>query len=325
MKNRQEDTPGSGGEYAWDPEKRSWERPSEPDKPIDSPEEYDDGYDEGYDEGYGDVYDEYYEGTGEPEYAGAGRRSMAVAIDVIIMFVIGLIAYYILTFILPSATLATDSTFGGKVIIPGEGRYYYNTDVEAVIRAEPIASYGFESWTGDVDSVADVTSADTTVWMDDSYSVTARFHYIPQPTLEPGETYPPTPSPTPKPTATPVDCPECPSEENPISNTSDWVMFGLGFVFFIGFWAWRGQTPGKMIMGVYIVRNDGNPITIGNTLVRYITYIVPLIPPIAFFSGRVHLALYLGLLLLSFLVVAASKDKRGIHDRIAGTMVVRLH
>jgi len=76
-------------------------------------------------------------------------------------------------------------------------------------------------------------------------------------------------------------------------------------IYCIGFWAWRGQTPGKMALGIKIVKTNGTAITFGNALARYIGYWVSAIP--------------LG---LGFLWVAWDSRKQGWHDKIAQTYVV---
>ena len=75
------------------------------------------------------------------------------------------------------------------------------------------------------------------------------------------------------------------------------------FTLFVGF---RGQTPGKMLLGLKIVRTTGEEIGYGRALVRWFGQCLGLLP--------------LG---LGFLMVALSRRKQGLHDKIAGTYVVR--
>jgi uncharacterized RDD family membrane protein YckC len=49
----------------------------------------------------------------------------------------------------------------------------------------------------------------------------------------------------------------------------------LYFVYCIAGWKWRGQTPGKIAMGIRIVKSDGNSIRIGRSILGYIGYIYP--------------------------------------------------
>jgi hypothetical protein len=67
------------------------------------------------------------------------------------------------------------STAGGSVTVPGEGirNYYCGTVVDLV--ATPDAGYQLVNWTGDVDTIADVYAASTTITMNGVYSITANF------------------------------------------------------------------------------------------------------------------------------------------------------
>jgi uncharacterized RDD family membrane protein YckC len=80
----------------------------------------------------------------------------------------------------------------------------------------------------------------------------------------------------------------------------------IQLVYMIGFWTWKGQTPGKMAMGIRIVAADGGPIGLGRAIIRYLGFFV---------SAAI---LYLG-----FIMIAFDGRKQGLHDKIAGTFVVR--
>ena len=67
-----------------------------------------------------------------------------------------------------------------------------------------------------------------------------------------------------------------------------------------------GQTIGKSLVGVRVVGVDGAPLTAGPALLRYLAYYISVIP--------------LG---FGFLVAALRRDKRALHDLIAGSCVVR--
>jgi uncharacterized RDD family membrane protein YckC len=82
------------------------------------------------------------------------------------------------------------------------------------------------------------------------------------------------------------------------------LMLGLTyFSFFHGAW---GQTIGKMIFGLRVVRLDGQPLTFLRALVRTLSYAPSAVP---FFLG--------------FFWVGLTSAKRSWHDRISGTMVTR--
>ncbi len=73
------------------------------------------------------------------------------------------------------------------------------------------------------------------------------------------------------------------------------------------FWRWRGQTPGKMALGIKIIRTSGSPLSWRDAALRFLGYIICWVT--------------FGLL---FLWIAFDSRKRGIHDRIAGTCVIKL-
>jgi uncharacterized RDD family membrane protein YckC len=78
-------------------------------------------------------------------------------------------------------------------------------------------------------------------------------------------------------------------------------------VYFIGFWTWRAQTPGMMLLGLRIARDaDGTPPGLGRSILRYIGYFVSAI-----------------VLFIGFIWIAFDSKKQGWHDKIAGTVVVR--
>jgi len=80
-----------------------------------------------------------------------------------------------------------------------------------------------------------------------------------------------------------------------------------GIIYFPAFWVWQGATPGKMMMGIKIVKCDGNPIGVGRAILRYFGYILSAI------------ILYIG-----YIMIAWDRRKQGLHDKIAGTCVVRV-
>lgn len=84
-----------------------------------------------------------------------------------------------------------------------------------------------------------------------------------------------------------------------------WV---FAFAYLVGFVALKGATPGKMAFGLRVVRDDGRE-TVGfwKAFLREV--------PAKLLSGIV-----LG---LGYLMVAAREDKRGLHDRLVRTSVVK--
>jgi uncharacterized RDD family membrane protein YckC len=74
--------------------------------------------------------------------------------------------------------------------------------------------------------------------------------------------------------------------------------------YYIGFWVLAGQTPGKSVMGLRIVRTNGDRIGFWRALIRLLGY---LITPI---------------LLLGCLLIPIDRRRQALHDKIAGTLVV---
>jgi uncharacterized RDD family membrane protein YckC len=87
------------------------------------------------------------------------------------------------------------------------------------------------------------------------------------------------------------------------------ILLYLPFVplYFVGLWTWRGQTLGKMAMAIRVVRSDGRPAGVGAALLRLVGY---LFSTLLLFAG--------------FLMIAFDHQRRGLHDRLADTIVVDL-
>jgi len=71
--------------------------------------------------------------------------------------------------------LTVSSTAGGVVTAPGEDTFEYSAGTVVELKAVADEGYRFTSWTGDVGTVADPESAETTITMDGDYSITADF------------------------------------------------------------------------------------------------------------------------------------------------------
>lgn len=81
----------------------------------------------------------------------------------------------------------------------------------------------------------------------------------------------------------------------------------LWIIYHIGMWTWRGTTIGGVVIGIKIFRRDGQPLNFGVALVRSLA---------SFFS-----AIVLG---LGFFWAGWDREKQSWHDKIAGTIVVRM-
>jgi len=87
-----------------------------------------------------------------------------------------------------------------------------------------------------------------------------------------------------------------------------WIVFNVFCLsYYLWFWAARGATPGKSLLGLVVRTETGEtPIGFKRAVLRMVGYLAS--------------SLILG---LGFAMIAFSDDKRGLHDRIAGTRVTR--
>ncbi len=86
------------------------------------------------------------------------------------------------------------------------------------------------------------------------------------------------------------------------------VSWGIvNVAYFVGMWAWKGQTLGQLVANVKVVRTDGQPCDLRTAVIRFLGYLV--------------CCLTLG---IGFLVVAFDSRKQGLHDKIANTYVIRV-
>ncbi len=67
----------------------------------------------------------------------------------------------------------------GSVTTPGEGRFIYEEGTVVNLVAKPASDYEFASWTGNVDTIANVNAASTTIIMNGDYYICAHFREIP--------------------------------------------------------------------------------------------------------------------------------------------------
>lgn len=83
-----------------------------------------------------------------------------------------------------------------------------------------------------------------------------------------------------------------------------YLLHGIYCTFFHGY---NGQTVGKMVMNLKVVTTAGENLSYWKSFKRWLGYFAS---SIIFYIG--------------YLMVAFTKDKQGLHDKIAGTYVVRL-
>jgi uncharacterized RDD family membrane protein YckC len=65
-------------------------------------------------------------------------------------------------------------------------------------------------------------------------------------------------------------------------------------------------TPGKMAMGLKILRPDGSKLSVGRIIGRYFASIISAL-----------------ILLIGYIMAAFDEEKRALHDRLADTRVIK--
>jgi uncharacterized RDD family membrane protein YckC len=90
-----------------------------------------------------------------------------------------------------------------------------------------------------------------------------------------------------------------------IDSADMWLLFMLAY--FTGLWCWQGTTVGNIVVGLKVVRYDGQRLNFVQALVRALA---------AAFSIMIFF--------LGFLWIAWDKERLAWHDKIAGTVVLRV-
>ncbi len=84
-------------------------------------------------------------------------------------------------------------------------------------------------------------------------------------------------------------------------------LLGLCFLFYIWFWTHGGQTLGMRTWRLRLQRLDGGPVTLRQATLRF-WYAIPC----------------WALLGLGYLWMLVDRDRLAVHDRLSGTVIVRL-
>jgi uncharacterized RDD family membrane protein YckC len=95
-----------------------------------------------------------------------------------------------------------------------------------------------------------------------------------------------------------------------LKGVSAFVSFIINMGYFIGFEGVMGATPGKMAVGLKVIKTDGSSYDITAAAIRNIMRIV---------DGFPYLIPYL----LGMILIATSERKQRLGDRVAHTMVVK--
>jgi uncharacterized RDD family membrane protein YckC len=84
-----------------------------------------------------------------------------------------------------------------------------------------------------------------------------------------------------------------------------WIVLNL--VYFIGSWTLTGQTRGMRLMSIRVERTNGDPLSFRRAVRRLIASVLAALP---LFAG--------------YLLILVDDRRRGLNDRLAGTLVVFL-
>ena len=101
----------------------------------------------------------------------------------------------------------------------------------------------------------------------------------------------------------------------PLNTAGKWfigIVIFLNFCFFAGYFAlfeayWHGQTPGKRVMKLRVIKDSGRQITFFEALARNLMRVVDYLP---------------GLYLVGVITMLCNKRNQRLGDLVAGTMVV---
>jgi uncharacterized RDD family membrane protein YckC len=102
-----------------------------------------------------------------------------------------------------------------------------------------------------------------------------------------------------------VSLDELPAAASVAVGAGGWLVLNL--VYFAGSWTLTGQTTGMRLMTIRVVRSDGERLQPRKSLWRFIAVLIAALP---LFAG--------------YLLILVDDRRRGLHDRLAGTVVVFL-
>ena len=83
--------------------------------------------------------------------------------------------------------------------------------------------------------------------------------------------------------------------------------FLVALIYFAGMWTWKATTVGGVVLGLKVARHDGYPVTLLVSVVRAL-------------AGAFSIVIFF----LGFLWIIFDRERQGWHDKIAGTVVIKL-
>lgn len=99
------------------------------------------------------------------------------------------------------------------------------------------------------------------------------------------------------------------------------IIAGAYYTLFVaGTWQ---ATPGKRLMGVYVIRKDGQSLDPRQALCRYLGYLMPSLPIYSSLEPGTAQGLVVWLSAMWFVPIILTEQKTGLHDLLCETRVVK--
>jgi uncharacterized RDD family membrane protein YckC len=96
---------------------------------------------------------------------------------------------------------------------------------------------------------------------------------------------------------------DLPTAVKVVFGAGGWIVLNL--VYFVGSWILTGQTAGMRVMGIRVERSDGGRLSVRRAAIRLAGLVLAALP---LFAG--------------YLVILVNDRRRGLHDWLAGSVVV---
>jgi uncharacterized RDD family membrane protein YckC len=99
-------------------------------------------------------------------------------------------------------------------------------------------------------------------------------------------------------------------------NAAKWFVAAVVFFFFLLYWGyfslfeafWNGQTPGKRLLKIRVIKDSGRQITLFEALARNLLRVIDMLPPNFYLVGVISML--------------CNKEQKRLGDFVAGTIVV---
>lgn len=97
--------------------------------------------------------------------------------------------------------------------------------------------------------------------------------------------------------------------------------YGVYYTYFVSS-AWQA-TPGKRLLNIYVVMEDGSKPQLVHAFERFIVYVLPTLPLYtSVLPTHAAQTLFLWLNVMWFAPILYTPERRGVHDTLVGTRVV---